>query len=97
MAKKHTLWIECGKEYVTLKSGAAMPKEYANSLYSALWGTAGVSRKEFERWSRVELPKGGCIVGLEVQFSVIARKRVVKEEILVERALIRSKLEDLHD
>lgn len=94
MAKKHTLWIECGKEYVTLKNGAAMPKEYADYLYSMLWGGSSISRKEFERWSRVELPKGECIVGLEVQFSVIARKRVVKEEVLVERPLVRSKLKD---
>jgi len=90
---KRTLWIETTKEQVIFRNGHEMPKELTPAFHSLLYHP--VPREEFERWSGVSLPKGsGHVLGLEVKFAVIARKRVVTEKAMVTTEHTRSHVVD---
>lgn len=82
MAKieKDLLWVEVGKDSVTLRDGAAMPDPKSLYSFSLFLGERSYTRKEFARWSGVEFPKGHGIYGLRMTLGVIRRYRKVSSE-----------------
>ncbi len=79
--REDLLWISVQGDEIFLRKGPKMPEEHPqrSSYLMLLGGPSSISRKEFERWSGVTLPKGSGIYGLEVKLSAIVRVRATVE------------------